>query len=262
MDPETGPLAEGSVLPAGTDPLAPSTHDSEPAHAPDSRSATQVLKEHETEAKGVGLTAALLALFLFIRVLAVSGWDWETAADLADSFNFDDAVPIVFGTLFELPIVTGVIAALLLPIALFRIYVVRNDASVEAILKNGFIVVSLLATMYVLFRSFGLWWPIVVSLLLTGALVVAFHVWSSGKAHIFLGRLGKHTGLLLLGSLLVLALLVDTPWMPREEITLKDRVVYGHVLEASPGFLKVITDDKEVLYFTDAEVERRKAVGG
>lgn len=212
------------------------------------------------EQKGLGITAGLITLFLFIRLLAVSGWEWTTAADIADSFNFDDAVPIMFGTLFELPEVTGVIISVLLPLAIFRVYLNWTKGNIIAKAKNLFIIGTLLVTLLVLIHSYQMWWPLVASAALMVILIVVNRVWASGRAHELLTDLGKHTGLLFLGSLLLLALVVDTPWMPREEITTEQGVIHGHVLEASPGFLKVLTDEKEVLILTDSEIVKRETV--
>lgn len=208
--------------------------------------------------KEIGLTAGFVALFLFIHVLAVSGWNWNTAADIADSFNFEDSISIVFGTLFELPVLTGAFAAIILPIALFRLYWTRKTATVSSSMKNLFIVAAIGATEYVLIRSFGMWWPAITTAVIFTLLVIVSLVWVHGKAHRFIANLGKHTGILLLIGLGTLGLLVDTPWMPREHIETQDGLIQGHVLEATPGFLKVLTDDREVLIMLDSEIVSRK----
>lgn len=212
--------------------------------------------DKQTE-KELGLTAGFVALFLFIHVLAVSGWNWDTAADIADSFNFEDSISIVFGTLFELPVVTGLFTAIILPITLFRIYWTRKTAGVDPLLKNLFISGALLATQYVLLRSFEMWWPSLATVIIFLFLVLISRIWVQGKAHVFIANLGKHAGILLLVGLGALGLLVDTPWMPREEIVTEQGVIYGHVLESTPGFLKVLTDEREVHILLDSDVLRR-----
>lgn len=53
-----------------------------------------------TMGRDVGLSAGAAVLFLLLRVMAVSHWDWSTAFALADVVDFGDAVTIIFGTLF------------------------------------------------------------------------------------------------------------------------------------------------------------------
>lgn len=249
QDQEARPAAPGG---AGLDPT--------PNGGPDTSHSDEKKKREAETSRELGFTAGAITLFLFIRLLAVSGWEWGTAADIADSFNFDDAVSIALGTLFELPGVTGVIISVILPLAIFRIYWSRDKATIASQFKNVLIIATLGVTLFVLVNSFGMWWPVVASAVLTGLLVIADRIWRNGRGHKLLAALGRHTGLLFLGSIFALALLVDTPWMPREAITTQDGVVYGHVLEASPGFLKVLTDDREVIILLDANVVKRETV--
>lgn len=216
--------------------------------------------ESQLDKRGWELTAGFLALFLFIHVLAVSGWNWGTAADIADSFDFNDSVSIIFGTLFELPVATGVIASILLPIVVFRMLRIRKTAQPSTIVKNLFIIAGLVSTQYVLIRSFEMWWPLIVAGILFIGLLVANRVWATGSGHVFMSNLGKHTGTLLVVSLVLLGLLVDTPWMPRESIQTKGGEVTGHVLETTPGFLKVLTDEREVLIIIDSDVQSRETI--
>ena len=230
-----------------------------PEGSPDHKDPVEVA-EKRLKKDGWGLTAGFLAVFLFIHVLAVSGWKWETAADIADSFNFDDSISIVFGTLFELPVATGLITSLILPIVIFRIYWTRKNEQLAALIKDLFIAGGILSTQYVLINSFNMWWPTVLGLILLVILLILSRVWVKGKGAKFIANIGRHVGTLLLLCLVVLGLVVDTPWMPRERLETNDGVMTGHVLEVTPGFVKLLTDDREVVILISGDVKSRETL--
>lgn len=216
-----------------------------------------------------GLTVGLISLLLFLRIFAVAEWTWDTAAELADSFNFDDAVSILLGTLFERPQLMGAFLVFLLPLAIFRDYWLAKHKTTKGRAKTWFIIVALLITIYVLVRSFQLWWVPITAGLLTLVLiglttVVRLRGWNRSLA-----RVGHHLGALIALSFLFLAVTVDTPWMALEKMeivttteegVLEEENLYAYVLDASPGFLKVMTIDREVLIFPDSSVTSRTIV--
>ena len=207
---------------------------------------------------GIGtVTAAVVAVFLFVRVLAVSKWDWGVASDIADSFDFDDAVSILFGTLFELPIATGIIISVVLPLSIFRLFWLSRHRDRSGTVTDIFVVITLAVTLFVLIRSYALWWPLVIVIIVTAALITAALLPEDARVRKVLSRLGRNTGALLIVSLMVLAVTVSAPWMPREEITYQDKVLHGYVLEENAGFVKVLTDSHEVLYLKVADIEER-----
>ena len=61
-------------------------------------------------------------------------------------------------------------------------------------------------------------------------------------------------------GLLVLAAVNDAPWMGEELIHTDSGVIDGFVLEAGPGFLHVLTHDREVVIVPDSEVHSRELV--
>ena len=58
-------------------------------------------------------------------------------------------------------------------------------------------------------------------------------------------------------ALLAVASTVDTPWVEREQIVLQEETIYGYVLDSYPGFLKIMTDDREILITPDSDVVSR-----
>lgn len=207
-----------------------------------------------------GLAVGLISLFLFTRLFAVSHWNWSAAAALVDSFSFDDAISIAFGTLFERPLITGLLVALILPLGIFRDYWLATKNAVQTRAKNWFFILAMVATVYVLIRTFQMWWALATVLILTAILIGLSMIWKKGRGHKALSRLGKHVGLLLLAGLIILSVTVDTPWMSKERIVVNEGTIYGYVLQADPGFLKILTEDREVLILPDEDVVSRTLI--
>ncbi len=221
----------------------------------------KVAKEDEgpwfTRLGEAGITVGLVSLLLVLRLFAVADWNWEVAASLADSFNFDDAVSILLGTLFERPRVSGILISIALPLAFFRDYWLSRKGISSTRANNWFLIVALLATAYVLTRSFEMWWLFAVTAVLTLALITMGILVKTKGWNRTLSRLGSHVGVLFGVALLLLASTVDTPWVERERIETDSGTMYGYVLESDPGFLKVLTEDREVLIIPDSEVTSR-----
>lgn len=207
-----------------------------------------------------GITVGLVTLLLFLRLFAVARWDWRAAASLADSFNFNDALSIALGTLFERPIVTGVIITVILPLAFFRDYWLASSKISKARAKNWFLIIALLVTAFVLTMTLQFWWVFAATATLTAVLIITARLarhrtWGSSLA-----RVGRHLGILLATLLLIVAATIETPWVQREVIITKEGEIDGYVLEADPGFLKVMTQDRDVLILPDSDVVSRTLV--
>lgn len=207
-----------------------------------------------------GIWVGMISLVLVFRLFAVSDWNWEVASFLVDSFNFDDALSILMGTLFERPHITGILVAFLLPFTLFRDYWLARARAITSRTNNWFIILGLLSVVFVLVRSFSMWWVVIVAAVLSAALIVASIVWTKGMAHNTLMRIAKSLGLVTILTILYLAVAVNTPWIPQEIIETDATVHYGYVLDADPGFLRVLTDDREVLLLPDQDVISRTLV--
>ena len=218
--------------------------------------------ESSGESEGVGRTFVLTSvgaavLFLLLRVLAVSGWDWHTAFALTHTVDFDDAISIALGTLMANEVATGVLLIWLLPVsvigALWPFGGGRRTSS--ALLLAATMVAATVA----LVSTEHAWW------VLTGAAVIAVLVilarlfWHHGPVHRATEIAVRRIGLTALLAALVLAALVRTPWVPLERIETGDDVVLGYVVDSEPGFHKVLTEDeRELLIVSDAEVDHRE----
>lgn len=211
-------------------------------------------------ATGAGITAAVVVMFLFLRLLAVSGWNWKVAADIADSFDFDDAIPIVFGTLFELPLATGIASSVILPLAIYRLYLMRVDNDRKWKVSDWFVIILLAVVLYVLWSTYDMWWTVSIAVILTVLLGLFAKYVKKGPFHDTVVALARRTGTMLIVGILVLAVVVSTPWNVKERIVTSHGVIEGHVLETTPGFVKVLTDDREVVIFLTSDIKSRESM--
>lgn len=207
---------------------------------------------------GAGLTAGVLFLLLFLRILAVSRWNWDIAAQLVESFDFEDAFAVALGTLFERPVVTGILLCVIMPALIFRLVIHLRVR--QASLMDILLLISTLATAIMLWRSFSMWWVVAASTAVAAVLIAAFYIWNRKDRPKWFLDIGKRIGVLVGAALLLLAVLVDTPWLGEEDIYLKDEVIRGYVLTAEPGFLKVMTSDREIIMLSDQDVVKRQSV--
>ncbi|WRS30135.1 hypothetical protein U6G28_00115 [Actinomycetaceae bacterium MB13-C1-2] len=227
----------------------------------DSKTRESETREVSEGARDAGITAVLVVMVLFLRIMAVSGWDWDTAAELADAFNFEDAVPIFFGTLFELPMLTGIAGAIILPLTCYRLYDIYRHKSTSAAATDWLIVLILAVVLFVLVNSYSMWWTAALAGLVGAAIALFVFVVHKGEALELLDAVSSRTGTILVACILVLSVVVTTPWNPKEEITLADdSVVYGHVIEVEPGFVKVLDNDRKVRILTTGDVKSRETI--
>ncbi len=208
----------------------------------------------------LGTTAAVAVLFLVLRMLAVAQWDWHTVAAIADTFDFADAFPIAFGTVAGQPVLTGAFVAVLLPLFALRVLwpTDRHRGTITVSTVLGAVTLATIAlSMTVTFHNP---WTLI-GALVVGLLFVALRLWSRrGTVHDLLIRASRRVWLLTAAGVLVLAAVNDAPWMGEELIHTDSGVIDGFVLEAEPGFLHVLTHDREVVIVPDSEVHSRELV--
>ncbi|GAA3489549.1 hypothetical protein [Streptomyces cremeus] len=230
---------------------------------------------------GSGLTLTTAAfLFLLLRLFAVSGYQWHTAFAVLHTLDLDDSIGILLGTVLADSVVAAVLLVVLLPAFLFRVvggFVLAARTREEEqpdrgprVDMTGIVVLAIVVagmTAYVL--SFGTWWLPLASVLVT-AVMVGLGTLTRG-AHGQVGEASRWAGRHLMGlvlaasvlALLISAAVVRTPWMPKERIVVKghEKPLRGYVLEAEPGFLKVLTEeDREFVILRDGEVESREEI--
>ncbi|GAA1324062.1 hypothetical protein ACFSWE_13935 [Leucobacter albus] len=240
---ETAPATAPATVPP-----APAAQTAEPG-APPTKRTGMVL----------GTTAGIATLFLLLRLLAVSEWNWNTAGAIADSLDFGDALPIAFGTLFARPELTGFLVALLLPFALVRALWPLSGHGTPS-LSGVLAAIALVTVAVVWVRTFNSWWVVIGAAVLAALLAAARLIWRRGVGRTVVIGVLRSAGVLAVVGLLGLAVVVDTPWMSKERLATADGPLDGWVLEVQPGFVKLLTEERDVHVLLTGDIVERELV--
>ncbi|MFT0846247.1 hypothetical protein VR010_00645 [Actinomycetaceae bacterium L2_0104] len=178
---------------------------------------------------------------------------------MAETSDFNDALPIVFGTLFAEPMLAGALLAVLFSLSIVELVwpvIPRKTWSFSLLLFPA----ALAVAAFTWIVSFQKAWFVLLILGTVSVVVILRLFWRRGIGHKAMMELLRRIGLLAVGALLFLAIAVETPWMSREEIVTVEETLHGHVLKAEAGFIRVLTDDREVLIFNSSDVISRQIV--
>lgn len=211
-------------------------------------------------ASGAGLAGGLIVLFLLLRIMAIAHWDWYIAAEIADSMNFGDSLLVVLGTLFAQPNLMAIIVIVLFPLSavdLFWRTREKRGGLLGLLLLVSFLIIAAAA----LTTTLGMWWVPAASAVITAVLAAMRYRWRTGRRRAFITTVLRATGVLSVACALVLSIVVDTPWMLREQITTTDKTIDGYVLETPSGFLKVLNEEpRQVEIILSDEVTSRTII--
>ncbi|RRD46516.1 hypothetical protein [Tessaracoccus sp. OH4464_COT-324] len=212
-----------------------------------------------TAALGAGAAGAAVVLFILLRIMAVAHWDWFVAGEVADSMDFSDLLGVVLGTLFGRPHLTAVGVMCVAPLALADLYwYVRRHR--RATIGRLLLVAFLAAAVFALTTTLGIvWLPVGIAFLT--AIVGALSVWWMRGATDVVHRLFRLTGGVALVLTFAFSALVDTPWQLREHIEMEQGIIDGYVLEVTPGFVRVLTEEpREVKFLLTSQIKSRTIV--
>ncbi|MFM9370726.1 hypothetical protein [Streptomyces sp. Da 82-17] len=240
---------------------------------------TDERQQDESErGSGTGLTVATAAaLFLILRLFAVSHYDWHTAFAVLHTIDLSDSVGLVLGTVMADSLASTVFLALLVPVAVLRLAVAyhksrrtrqgarRRPLHVHHDLAGMVLLVIALVAVGAYTVSFHAWWlPPVVAAVCALYLGIGYGLRAGGRLRRAALWSTRHLGVLVLAALLVGAATVRTPWVPLERIELRGgEALRGYVMQAEPGFLKVLTArDREFLILPDSAVASREELSG
>ena len=209
-------------------------------------------------ARGLSIGAGAAVLFLLLRLLAVADWDWNTATAIMAVTDVNDALTMFFGTLMGDAAFTGALVALLLPITLLKlVWPIRGTRT--GVVDTSLTLALLIAAAVALSATYRYVW-VPISAVVVGLLVVAMRLfWRHGVLRRFTEFVFRRATLIAGIGLLAIAGLVETPWVPLEDVVTKTGTVHGYVLKAEPGFLTVLTEpDRQVRVLTTADVLDRR----
>ncbi|QKG24237.1 hypothetical protein [Actinomadura verrucosospora] len=213
-------------------------------------------------AKATGVNAVGLGgmLFLLLRLLAVAHYDWHVAFSLADAINFGDVIGVVVGTFLGAGTFTGLLLALLLPLAVARhVHHIRTGRwrphqSVFIAVLGGVFAAALI-TLHV--RP---------ALLIVLAASAAFFtvMWRQAGLRPYLNKVFAHMGVVGWAAFLALGGLTDTVWVPEQRIGLRDGTsVTGYVMNVQSPYTEVLTEHgRDIRELLSGDVVSRTDVDG
>ena len=205
-----------------------------------------------------GLSAGAAALFLLLRLLAVSRWDWRTAFGVVDVVGFGDAVGIVFGTLFAEPVYTGILLVWLLPAtALGVFWPVQRQR--QRMLSDVLLLAAFTACTVSLALTYREWWLPAGAVAVAAVLCVARLLGRHGRVRRALVLALRGVRVASVFSMLMLAAIVTVPWTPLEQIRTDHGELDGYVLKVESGYLRVLTEpDRQLVTIPQGVVRSRQ----
>lgn len=213
-----------------------------------------------TRTTGANAVAAGGMLFLLLRLLAVAHYDWHVAFALAETVDFGDVIGVLVGTFLGAGTWTGVLLALVLPLAVARhVRHVRqgNWRPHETVLIA--VLIAVFTAALVTLRA----WPALLTVLGTGTAVFAV-MRRHGPLRPYLDRLLAHIGVVGWLAFLALGGLTDTVWVPEQRIGLRDgTTVTGYVMDVHSPYTEVLTANGRKIRFlmTEAVISRAETEG-
>ncbi|MFF0541488.1 hypothetical protein ACWEVD_20570 [Nocardia thailandica] len=210
-------------------------------------------------AKGLTATGAA-ALFIVLRVFAITDYHWGAAFSVVSTLELDDVPPMILGTLMASPFLGGIAVSVLLAEALIRQIRLGMPRWESAGNTVWLILLCLFAAS--LTWTYRIWWVPGTAAALAALLLAV--LWTSKRttdgarfARWFMTR----TGIVIAAAALGLAAAVQVPWMTKEDIDTRTGRVEGWVLENPPGFLKVLLErDREIRIIDVNDVLHREEI--
>ncbi|WP_399921131.1 hypothetical protein [Streptomyces kanamyceticus] len=240
------------------------------------------MTSHETEktdghGAGLAVTTAAFA-FLLLRLFAVSGYDWHTAFAVLHTLDLDDTIGLVLGTVMADSFASVLFLTLLLPVAVLRLVMearamreARNRALVEGRpaerpdLAGAMLLLIAVVAVVAYVGTFHSWWVLLLMAAVGGLVLgIGYGVRAGGQLRRAAFWATRHLVALAGLAMLLGAATITTPWVPLERIEMRDgKDLRGYVMQAEPGFLKVLTEHGRHFHIlTDQDVRSRKELVG
>ncbi len=204
-------------------------------------------------AGGAAHAAAWGFVFLILRIFAVSGYDWETAFAVSTTLSLGDGLSLLFGSLMAGHLLTAALLVFVLPLLLSAyLWGPRGRRPVVKLLST-----IALVTLVALTVSFHSWWlpPATSAVLAAFAMMRRLSVQRRVR-HAAMGAMAR-VGWVVEVAVLLIAALVQTPWVPHERIETTHGTLTGYVLSVDSGYLNILTDSHEFVILISGEVLSR-----
>ncbi|MEO6122924.1 MAG: hypothetical protein ABIR32_04385 [Ilumatobacteraceae bacterium] len=197
--------------------------------------------------------AAWAFAFLVLRIFAVSSYDWDTAFKVSATLGIDDGLALLFGSFMAGHLVVSIVIVFVLPL-LVGTYLWDPDGHRPMVILPATVASITLIALTVSFRG---WWLPVATLAVFALVALARRQRPGNRARRFVSGVASRVGTLAAFAGLLIAMLIPTPWVPRERIETTDGVVVGYVLSVDPGYLNVLTVDRKFVILISSNVLSR-----
>ncbi|MFT3662727.1 MAG: hypothetical protein QM809_15500 [Gordonia sp. (in: high G+C Gram-positive bacteria)] len=228
--------------------------------------AAEAVDDAETEAAyrrfdvELGTAAVVAVMFVLLRLLAVARWDWPTVASISDTFDFSDSFALAFGTISVQPWATGVLTAILLPLTLIRLFWPLSGEARRIEISTILAAVAFGVIAFAMTVTYRNPWTLI-GAVGVGVLLVLVRLFASeGRARRLAIAVTGQIAVIASVGILFLAVVDDDPWLAHERITTTSGygTFDGYVLEATPGFVHVLTHDRKVIILPSNTVTGRE----
>lgn len=191
--------------------------------------------------------------FLILRVFTVSGYDWHTAFAVSTTLSLQDGVALLFGSLMAGHLLTALLLMVVLPLLIAAsLWGSRGYRSVLLLLAALGLVILIALTL-----SFHSWWLPPATAAVLGTFALTHRLRPLHRAHRAARAAMASAGWVAGLAVLLVAALVQTPWVPREHINTRSGTITGYVLSVDPGYLNILTDQHEFVILLSSDVLSR-----
>ncbi|VDR40923.1 Uncharacterised protein [Tsukamurella paurometabola] len=206
----------------------------------------------------LGTGASVAVLFVVLRLLVVSEWDWRVASRIMAVTDVNSALTIVLGTLMSDPEFTSVLVMILLPLSAVRL-VWRMQTRSPTSVWSALLVAVLATAAIALAITYGYVWVPIGAALIALAILAVKHWFAEGLSGRTVDFAVREVGSIAAIAVLLLAAVERTPWSPAERLHTRTGVITAHVLKVESGFVTALTEsDREVIILNSSDVLRRE----
>lgn len=192
--------------------------------------------------------------FVILRIFAVSGYDWNTSFNVSTTLSVDDGLALMFGSLMADHLLVAALLISVLPLLIATYLWSPGGHRAVVVLPTTVAIVVLLAITV----SFNSWWlPLSAGVIFVGLALVRRLPATGRLSRVMaatMARVGWVGGI----AVLVLAAVVQTPWVPLEQIETEQGTIAGYVLSIDSGYLNVLTDEHQYVILNRDDVQSRE----